>query len=206
MHRFDAFSRGWPDSTQPENAAVIVRPVRHAVLGLVLLAAVAGSLFAAPGPDGLFGALLAALMLAIAVIDSGRYIIPNELTGAALVLALLRAGFVGPEAGWHGVIWAALRAIAVSLPLLLLMTGYKRWRGRDGLGLGDIKLAAVAGAWLGFVTIFAVIELAALSALAAYAVNAYLRKRPLKATAFLPFGAFLAPAIWIGWLAEAMLS
>jgi leader peptidase (prepilin peptidase)/N-methyltransferase len=30
------------------------------------------------------------------------------------------------------------------------------------------------------------------------------RKRPLKATAFLPFGLFLAPAIWIGWLAEAM--
>ena len=103
-------------------------------------------------------------------------------------------------------IWAALRAVAVALPLLLLMAGYRRWRGRDGLGLGDVKLAAVAGAWLGFVTIFAVIELAALSALVAYAVNAWLRKRPLTATAFLPFGAFLAPAIWIGWLAEALLS
>jgi leader peptidase (prepilin peptidase)/N-methyltransferase len=184
---------------------VIIRPVRHAVLGLVLLAAVAGSVLAAPGPDGLFGALLAALMLAIAVIDSGRYIIPNELTGAAVALALLRAGLVGPEAGWHAVILAGLRAIAVALPLLLLMTGYRRWRGRDGLGLGDVKLAAVAGAWLGFAAIFAVIELAALSALAAYAVSAWLRKRPLKATAFLPFGAFLAPAIWIGWLAEALL-
>ena len=51
------------------------------------------------------------------------------------------------------------------------MIGYRRWRGRDGLGLGDVKLAAVAGAWLGFVTIFAVIELAALSALGAYVVN-----------------------------------
>jgi len=26
--------------------------------------------------------------------------------------------------------------------------------------------------------------------------------RPLRATAFLPFGLFLAPAIWIGWLGE----
>ena len=188
-----------------ENAAVIIRPVRHGVIGLVLLAAVAGSVLAVPFPDALFGALLAGLMLAIAIIDSKRYIIPDELTGAAVVLALLRAGLVGPEPAWHGLIWAALRAIAVTLPLLLLMTGYRRWRGRDGLGLGDIKLAAVAGAWLGFVTIFAVIELAALSALAAYAVNAYLNKQPLKATAFLPFGAFLAPAIWIGWLAEALL-
>jgi leader peptidase (prepilin peptidase)/N-methyltransferase len=185
---------------------VIIRPVRYAVPGLVLLAAVAGSVLAAPGPEGLFGALLAALMLAIAVIDSGRYIIPNELTGAAVALALLRAGLVGPEAGWHAVILAALRAIAAALPLFLLMAGYRRWRGRDGLGLGDVKLAAVAGAWLGLITIFAVIELAALSALAAYAVNSWLRKRPLKPTAFLPFGAFLAPSIWIGWLAEAMLS
>ena len=185
---------------------MIDRPVRLAVLGLVLLAMVAGSLLASPGPDGVFGALLAALMLAITVTDSRRYIIPNELTGAAVALALLRAGIVGPEAGWHAVILAGLRAIAVTLPLILLMAGYRRWRGRDGLGLGDVKLAAVAGVWLGFVTIFAVIELAALSALAAYAVNAWLRKRPLRATAFLPFGAFLAPAIWIGWLAEALLN
>jgi leader peptidase (prepilin peptidase)/N-methyltransferase len=167
---------------------------------------VATSFLARPGADGLLGALLAALMLAIAVIDAQRYIIPNELTAAAMALALLRAGLVGPEAGGPAVLWAALRAAIVALPLLLLMIGYRRWRGRDGLGLGDVKLVAVAGAWLGFVTIFAVIELAALSALGAYLVNSYLRNRPLKATAFLPFGLFLAPATWIGWLVEMLLA
>ena len=60
------------------------------------------------------------------------------------------------------------------------MIGYRRWRGRDGLGLGDVKLAAVAGAWLSFVTIFAVVELATLSALGAYLLSGYLRKRPLR--------------------------
>jgi leader peptidase (prepilin peptidase)/N-methyltransferase len=179
---------------------------RQVALAVALLVVVVGSLLAAPGPEGLLGALLGALMLAIAIADSGRYIIPNELTGAAVALALFRAGLVGPEAGLPDVIWAAFRAIAVSAPLLLLMIGYRRWRGRDGLGLGDIKLVAVAGAWLGFVTLFAVIELAALSALGAYLVNGYLRKRPLKGTAFLPFGLFLAPAIWIGWLVEALLN
>jgi leader peptidase (prepilin peptidase)/N-methyltransferase len=34
----------------------------------------------------------------------------------------------------------------------------------------------------------------------------YLRKRLLRATALLPFGLFLAPAIWLGWLAEAQLN
>jgi leader peptidase (prepilin peptidase)/N-methyltransferase len=85
------------------------------------------------------------------------------------------------------------------------MAGYRWWRGRDGLGLGDIKLAAVAGAWLSFVTVFAVVELATLSALGAYFVSGYLWKRPLNATARLPFGVFLAPTIWIGWLVEAIL-
>jgi leader peptidase (prepilin peptidase)/N-methyltransferase len=185
---------------------VIGGPGRQVALSLALLASVVGSLLAAPGPDGLLGAVLGALMLAIAIIDSDRYIIPNELTGAAVALALFRAGAVGPEADWRAVLWAALRAASVTVPLLALMIGYRRWRGRDGLGLGDIKLAAVAGAWLGFVAIFAVIELAALSALGAYVVNGYLRQRPLRATAFLPFGLFLAPAIWIGWLAEALLN
>ena len=86
------------------------------------------------------------------------------------------------------------------------MAGYRWWRGRDGLGLGDIKLAGVAGAWLGFVTVFAVVELATLAALGAYFLTGAIRKRPFKATAILPFGVFLAPAIWLGWLTEALLN
>jgi len=166
---------------------------------------VAVSLTAAPGADGLLGAFLGALMLAVAVSDFRRYIIPNELTAAAAALALLRAATLGPEAGWEAMLWAAARALVVVLPLLALMAGYRWWRGRDGLGLGDVKLAAVAGAWLGFVTLFAVVELAALAAIAAYVVAGAIRRRPLKGTAFLPFGLFLAPAIWLGWLAEALI-
>jgi leader peptidase (prepilin peptidase)/N-methyltransferase len=173
--------------------------------GALLAAAVAASLVAAPGPDGMLGAILAALMLAIAVIDARRYIIPNQLTGAAVALALLRAGTIGPDADWHAVIWVALRAAAVAAPFLLLKAGYRRWRGRDGLGLGDVKLAAVAGAWLSLVTVFAAIELATLSALGAYVLSGALRSRPLSTTALLPFGLFLAPAIWLGWLLEALL-
>jgi leader peptidase (prepilin peptidase) / N-methyltransferase len=187
------------------DGAVIGGPRPQVVLSFVLIAMVIASLVAAPGPDGLLGAFLAALMLAIALIDSRRYIIPNQLTGAAAALALVRAGAVGPEADWQALAWAACRGAAIAVPFLALMIAYRRWRGRDGLGLGDVKLAAVAGVWLNFVTIFAVIELAALSALGAYVVSGYLRKRPLKAAALLPFGLFLAPAIWIGWLVEALL-
>jgi len=54
--------------------------------------------------------------------------------------------------------------------------------------------------------VLAVIELATLAALGAYLANGWLHRRPLRATAFLPFGLFLAPAIWLGWLAEALLN
>lgn len=185
---------------------MIDRAFRDIVPALALPAAAVGSLLAAPGPDGLCGALLAALMLAIAVSDAERYIIPNELTGAAVALALLRAATIGPDAGWEAPLWALLRAACVALPLLGIMEAYRRWRGRDGLGLGDVKLAAAAGAWLGWATIFAVVELAALAAIGAYLLSAAWRGRQLRGAAFLPFGAFLAPCIWLGWLAEALLA
>ena len=173
-----------------------------ALLAVVLLLGVFASLLAAPGAEGLYGALLAALMLAIATNDARHYRIPNELTGAAFALALLRAGAFVPDIGAEALLWPLIRAAATGLPLLLLMVLYRRWRGRDGLGLGDVKLAAVCGAWLDLATVVAVIELAALLAIGTYVANAALRRKRLRATAFLPFGLFLAPAIWIGWLGE----
>jgi leader peptidase (prepilin peptidase)/N-methyltransferase len=185
-------------------AGPVIRCYRPLLLGAILLSAVGASLTAAPNPNGLLGGFLAALMLAVAAVDARRYIIPNELTAPAAALALLRATISGSEPGLASALWSAASGIATALPLLILMIAYRRWRGRDGLGLGDVKLAAVAGAWLAWSTILGVIELATLSALCAYVVNGYIRNRPFKATEFLPFGLFLAPAIWFGWLFEAL--
>jgi leader peptidase (prepilin peptidase)/N-methyltransferase len=172
------------------------------VLSLALLVGVFASLVTAPAAEGLYGAFLAALMLAIAANDARHYLIPNELSGAAFALALLRGAAAVPDAGAQALLWPIARAVAVALPLLLLMLAYRRWRGRDGLGLGDIKLAAVCGAWLDLATVAVVIELAALLAISAYVATAALQRKPLRGTAFMPFGLFLAPSIWIGWLGE----
>ena len=178
---------------------------RQLIPSLALLAAAGASLMAGPGIDGLMGALLAALMLAIAASDFRRYIIPDELTAAAALLALVRSGWVGPDAGRDAVLWAAGTSLAIAVALLALMAAYRGWRGRDGMGLGDVKLAAIAGAWLGFTTFLVVIEIAALIALGTYLLTGAIGRRPLKATAFLPFGVFLAPAIWLGWLMDALI-
>ena len=164
------------------------------------------SLALSPNVLGAFGAALALLMLAIAISDLRHFIVPNVLTAAAFALALIFAVMFDDVPPAEAVLLALLRAAATALPLLALMLGYEWWRGRPGLGMGDVKLAAVAGAWLDWLTIVIAIEVAALTALAAYAVWRFVLRRPIAATTPMPFGVFLAPAIWGGWIAETMLS
>jgi leader peptidase (prepilin peptidase)/N-methyltransferase len=76
-----------------------------------------------------------------------------------------------------------------------------RLRGREGIGLGDIKLAAVAGVWLDLPAVALAIEIAALAALTIVLIRA-LRGRRVTGKTPIPFGLFFAPAIWIGWLLE----
>jgi leader peptidase (prepilin peptidase) / N-methyltransferase len=166
---------------------------------------VGASLYVEPNLRGAFGAALALTMLAIAVSDFRHFIVPNALTGPAFLLGLIAAALFDDAPWAQAVLLSLLRAAATALPFLALMLAYEWWRGRPGLGLGDVKLAAVAGAWLDWITIVGVIEVAALAALAAFAVWRYVLRRPVAATTPLPFGLFLAPAIWCGWLAEAVL-
>jgi len=76
---------------------------------------------------------------------------------------------------------------------------YRRLRGREGLGLGDAKLFAAAGAWVGAFALPSVLLGAAVSALAAAAVMV-LCGRSLSRSSALPFGPFLAAATWAVWL------
>jgi leader peptidase (prepilin peptidase)/N-methyltransferase len=73
------------------------------------------------------------------------------------------------------------------------------------LGLGDVKLAAVAGAWLDWLTIPIAIELAAFAALSAYLFRHLAFGKAISATQRFPFGTFFAPAIWLSWILETAL-
>jgi leader peptidase (prepilin peptidase) / N-methyltransferase len=117
---------------------------------------------------------------------------------------VISAGLFAHETAGAAALTSLLRAAATALPFLTLMLLHEWWRGRRGLGLGDVKLAAVAGVWLDWFTIVAVIEVAALAALVAYGVWRFVLHRPIAATTPLPFGLFLAPVIWGGWIAEAI--
>jgi leader peptidase (prepilin peptidase)/N-methyltransferase len=188
-----------------------MRPVELATFGqlpvvLALCAAVMTSLLVGSGLDGLLGALLAATVIAIALVDAKRYMIPNEFTAAVLVLALLRAGTVPSEIEDHAVAVALLRAVITTVLFFLLSISYRYFRGREGFGFGDVKLLGAAAAWLDWQMFLIAVEGAVLAALATYLLRQWVYGRPVKGTAILPFGTFLAPSIWVGWLFEAWLN
>jgi leader peptidase (prepilin peptidase)/N-methyltransferase len=171
------------------------------------IAAVVGvtaSLVAAPNTQGMAGAGLALIMIAIAVVDARRFIIPDDLNIAALALAFINATLVANGSVIEAVASTVLRGGALALAFLGLRVIYRQLRKRDGLGLGDVKLAGVAGAWLGWQTMSIAVEIAAVSALIVYLGRQRALGRPLRSISYLPFGLFLAPAIWLGWLIEIM--
>ena len=165
----------------------------------------AASMSAVPGVTGAMGATLGLIMLAIAVIDMRHFIIPDPLNAAAFVLGLAQAVVMNGQERWTAVADASLRAAVLAALFLILRAGYARLRGWDGIGLGDVKLAAVAGVWLDWAVMPIAIEIAALSALGAYAIHHVLRRRAMRANARVPFGLFFAPSIWIGWLLQTIL-
>jgi len=171
---------------------------------MVAAAGVATSAWAAPDARGVVGALLALVVLAIAVCDARHGIIPNEFNVAGFALAMLHGVLTTPEFAFLEMTDATLRGGILGLLFLGLRLAYRRLRRRDGIGLGDVKLAVVAGAFLDWLTIPIAVEIAALAGLAAYGLGQVRNNEPLQATARLPFGLFFAPTIWLGWLIETI--
>ena len=145
------------------------------------------------------GASLAALMLAIAVSDWRRYRVPDPLVAAALALRVvdLLAAPPGPRA--QVLAAAFLRALAMAAFFYLFRLAYRRLRGREGMGLGDVKLAAVAGAWVDWPLLPFVVEFAAMAGLALAWGRARRAGQGLRADAKLPFAVGFAAAIFVGW-------
>ena len=155
-----------------------------------------------PGFAGVLGGALAVATIVIAAIDARRFIIPDQLVLAGLAIGFLDAWMFQSEASPPAALEAAaLRGVGLAIAFWILRAAYLRLRGQEGIGLGDVKLAAVAGVWLDLLAISWAIEIAALTALTAVLIRA-LRGRRVTGKTPVPFGLFFAPAIWIAWLLE----
>ena len=154
-----------------------------------------------PDPGGVGWAMLGWLLLTLAVLDRRHFWLPDGLT---LPLAFL--GFtIGPWATDTTMVGRAVGALAGYLTLVLIALGYRRFRGRDGLGLGDAKLLGALGAWFGWQALpFILLLAASVGLLAVGAVMATGRR--IDGATRLPLGTFLAIAAVPGWWLATVLT
>jgi leader peptidase (prepilin peptidase)/N-methyltransferase len=156
----------------------------------------AASLGVAPDHVGLLAAVLGWWLLALALIDLRSWRLPDALT-----LPLIATGVAAAAAGFLPAADLPRSAAGAVLGYLILAGlgwAYRRLRGREGLGLGDAKLLAAAGAWLG-ADALAWLVLAAASGGLALA----LLRGPVRAETPVPFGPPLALAFWLLFLLQA---
>ena len=156
--------------------------------------------------EALKWAIFAALLIVLTITDLRERILPDKVNFVGLGMGLLLSLFTRPVDGTAQ--WLANRLFAYPPPeaalsfadaligagvasglLWLVAEGYFRARGREGMGLGDVKMMAMAGAFLGLQRALLTILLGSLlGSVIGIAVIAIGRKgRDFE----LPFGTFL---------------
>jgi len=156
-----------------------------------------------PWPVAIASTVLGALMVAGADVDARTFLLPNLITFGAVFGGILAAPLLDTADPWAAVGQAIARAGCVAAVLALFRSGYAWSRQTEGLGLGDVKLAAAIGAWLPLETIPWCFGLATSGALVTVML-ARLSGQPVMRTTKIPFGAFLCPALWIVFYADSV--
>lgn len=133
-------------------------PAVEALTGLLFLALV---LWLPPGVRVLVSCALAAVLVAVAFIDFEHQIIPNAITLPGIPAGLLCAWLWPPP-----ILSDALLGLVLAGGLMWAISAGYEWRtGRVGLGLGDVKLVAMLGSFLGLQAALGIMVLGSLLAL-----------------------------------------
>ncbi|HKH43420.1 MAG TPA: prepilin peptidase, partial [Thermoanaerobaculia bacterium] len=137
-------------------------------------------------PQAATAVLFSCLMLVLALIDYDHMILPDRITlpGVAVGIA---TQLVAPLAG----LWPAVLGALLGAGILLAVWGL--WllvRREEGMGLGDVKMLALAGAFLGWPGVLVTLFFGALSG--SIVGIALMRRGSVDMRSKLPFGVFLA--------------
>lgn len=163
-----------------------------------------------------FAVALFYLLMVLSFIDLDHLRLPNELVG--LLAAIGALGVVcstlsgspalplvgiAPSGLLASPLTAALAgALLGGVPVLLLAWGYRALRGRSGLGMGDVKLLAVLGVYVGPYVLLALMvgSIAGVVAGLSGARGERLLQRRIPFGPFLALGGVVAalagPAVW----------
>jgi leader peptidase (prepilin peptidase)/N-methyltransferase len=138
------------------------------------------------------GAAFASGLIALGFIDAFHRVLPDAITlpgfGLGLAYALVRTDGLS--------FLRALLGAAVGAGFLLLVFGvYWLLRRKEGLGMGDVTMMLMVGAFLGWLPALLVIVLASFAGTVVGLALMKVRKADLQSA--LPYGTFLAPAAFV---------
>jgi leader peptidase (prepilin peptidase) / N-methyltransferase len=142
------------------------------------------------------GLALCALLVTVTLTDLERRVIPNALLLAGGAIAVVIAAITDPSS----LAERGIAALAAGGVLFLIALAYPR-----GMGMGDVKLVAVMGLYLG--SAVAPAMLIGFAAGAAVGVGLMARHGSVARKRAIPFGPFLALGGIVGlWYGDAMVS
>ncbi len=167
----------------------------YPAIELAALVIAAWSLAVTPGWLAWVSAGLGWCLLAMSVIDLRHLILPDELTLPLIPAGLAVAWAIEPSRLPHH----AAGVVAGFVLVVVLRWAYGRLRGREGIGLGDAKLLAAAGAWVSWQGLPGLVLVSAGAALIGHVIWSVANGRRDLSREF-PFGPFLAGGLWLSWL------
>src|SRR5687768_1756029 len=98
-----------------------------------------------PGPLLLSRLLLVCILIALFGIDLEHQILPNSITLPGIVIGVLLSTIAPP-----GLRDSLIGVVVGGGILYAIAWGYYLWRREEGLGMGDVKMLAMVGAFLGW--------------------------------------------------------
>ena len=99
--------------------------------------------------------LFACAMVVLFAIDLEHQILPNEITLPGIAIGFVCSVFLPP--GWRS---SLIGLLVGGLFPFLVAEAYLRLRGREGMGMGDFKMLAMVGAFLGWPLVWLTLILA----------------------------------------------
>lgn len=141
--------------------------------------------------ETLIDAVACFLLLGLAVMDAQTMLLPDSFTLTGIGLAFLLKTFAPDRINRGAIALRTLEDTAIAAAMLLLVwIVYRVVRGREGIGLGDVKLLAMIAAFIGLpLALFA--YFIAVMAAAGYATFLLVRRK-VTGIDRIAFGSFLA--------------
>lgn len=143
--------------------------------------------------------VFACAMIVLFVIDLQHRILPNVITLPGVLIGFVFSWFLPP--GWFDSLVGMMAGGGI---LLLMAEAYYRIRKEEGLGMGDVKMLAMIGAFLGWKLMLVTLVLSSFMGSIIGLTVIALKKGDVKYA--LPFGTFLAIGALVSSVAgEALL-